>query len=165
MARPHSPREGVGLIPVRELLIVPMEFDEAVAYVRRHHRHHKPPNGYKFAVGVARVSDGQIAGVAMAGRPVARLFNDGWTVEILRCATDGTRNACSALYRASARAAFALGYRRVVTYTRADERGASLRGAGWRFVARRPARTWDMPNRPRVDKTEPFERLLWELIA
>lgn len=142
-----------------------MEFDEACAYVRKHHRHHEPPHGYKYAVAVARVSDAAIVGVAMVGRPIARLFNDGWTVEILRCATDGTKNACSALYRAAAKAAFALGYRHVTTYTRTDESGSSLRGAGWTCVAKRPRRTWDMPNRPRVDKSEPHERLLWELSA
>ena len=130
-----------------------------------HHRHHEPPQRYKFALAVARVADEKIVGVAIVGRPVARMFCDGWTVEVTRCCTDGTKNAPSALYRAATRAAFALGYRRVITYTRKDESGISLRGAGWKFVAERQARTWDMPNRPRVNKTEPYERLLWEIVA
>jgi hypothetical protein len=150
---------------VRELLIVPIERDEAISYIREHHRHHEPPQRYKYALAVARVSDEKIVGVAVVGRPVARLFNDGWTVEVTRCCTDGTKNAPSALYRAAVRAAFALGYRRVITYTRTDESGVSLRGAGWKFVANRPARSWDMPNRPRIDRTDPFERTLWEITA
>jgi hypothetical protein len=139
-----------------------MEFDEACAFIRLHHRHHKPPQGHKFSVGVA---NSVIVGVAIVGRPTARPFQDGWTLEITRLATDGTRNACSSLYRACTRAAFAMGYRRVVTYTRTDEGGASLRGAGFTCVAVRPARSWDAPSRPRVDKSEPHERLLWELVA
>lgn len=91
---------------MKQLVIVPIERDEAIAYVREHHRHHEPPKRYKFALAVARVADEKIVGVAIVGRPVARLFCDGWTVEVTRCCTDGTKNAPSALYRAATRAAF-----------------------------------------------------------
>lgn len=153
-----------------KLVIVPVPFDEACAFVRKHHRHHRSPPGAKFSIGVAlnidnRQLESMIVGVAMVGRPVARSYDDGWTLEIIRCATDGTKNACSALYRAAARAAFAMGYRKVITYTRTDEGGASLRGSGFKCVAQRPARSWDTPSRPRVDKSEPHERLLWEVVA
>ena len=47
-----------------------------------------------------------------------------------RCATDGTRNAGSALYARAREAAHALGVH-AVTYTLLEESGASLRGAGW----------------------------------
>jgi hypothetical protein len=111
------------------LEIVPITLREAAAYVEQHHRHHKPPQGALFAVAV---SDGEaIKGVAIIGKPVARMSNDGYTVEVTRCCTDGTRNACSMLYRAGWRAARAMGYRRCITYTLAEEGGASLleRGA------------------------------------
>lgn len=121
-------------------MIVPVTFSQASAFVAQHHRHHRPPRGTKFALGVARVEDSTLVGVALVGRPVARHYDDGLTLEVNRTCTDGTPNANSALYGAAWRAASALGYRRLITYTQAGESGASLRGAGWRVVAERPAR-------------------------
>ncbi len=102
--------------------------------------------------------------VGMAGRPVARHFDDGQTVEVNRVASDGTRNATSMLYAALARAAFALGYTRVITYTLASESGSALRGAGWRIVGQRPRTPgWDRPSRPRDDALYlSTGRVLWE---
>lgn len=111
--------------------IVPMRLAEANEAVQRWHRHHKPVAGYLFAVGVS--DDGTLRGVAIVGRPVARHLDDGHTAEITRCATDGARNACSMLLGACRRAAKALGYQRVVTYTLPEEGGASLRAAGFRW--------------------------------
>ena len=120
------------------LTIVPVTFRQACAFVAVHHRHHAPPRGCRFCLGVA--TDEQLVGVAMVGRPVARHFDDGRTLEVNRTCTDGTPNANSALYGASWRAAKALGYRRLITYTQAGESGSSLAGTGWRVVAERPAR-------------------------
>lgn len=81
------------------LEICPMTLKEANAYVEQYHRHHKPVVGHKFSIGC---SDGeQIVGVAIVGRPVARHLDDGWTLEVNRLCTDGTRNACSMLYAAA----------------------------------------------------------------
>lgn len=103
------------------LLIVPVELAEANTFVRQHHRHHGPVVGHKFSLGV---SDGEaIRGVAIVGRPVSRMLDDGQTLEVTRVATDGARNAASALYGAARRATFALGYRRLVTYTLPSESG------------------------------------------
>jgi hypothetical protein len=112
------------------LRIIPMRHADANEYVRQWHRHNRPTLGAIFCVGVA---DDAVRGVAIVGRPVARRLDDGQTVEILRIATDGARNACSMLYGACRRAARALGYARVVTYTLPDEGGASLRAAGFKF--------------------------------
>lgn len=144
------------------LVIVPVTFAQAREYVAEHHRHHKPPPGHKFSVGVAR--DGVLVGVAIVGRPVARMFDDGTTLEVTRTATDGTANANSALYGAAWRAARALGYRRLVTYNQAGESGASLRGAGWRVIAQRPPRRgWNCASRPRaLTGAENTPRTLWE---
>ena len=76
----------------------------------------------------------------MVGRPIARHYDDGLTAEVNRTCTDGTRNANSALYGASWRIAAAMGYRRLITYTQADETGASLTAAGWQRVRELPAR-------------------------
>jgi hypothetical protein len=146
------------------LELVPVSFAEAAAFVGMHHRHNRPPVGHKFSIGVT--DGGVLVGVAIVGRPVARHFDDGRTLEVNRTATDGHRNANSMLYGAAARAAFALGYSRLITYTQADESGASLRGAGWRVVAERPARgTWTTPSRPRGDHGEAhMPRTLWEAV-
>lgn len=145
------------------LRLVPIAFTDACAFVRAHHRNHKPPQGCKFALAVADDS-GVLRGVAIVGRPVARSYDDSRTLEVTRVATDGARNACSMLYGAAWRAAKALGYSRLVTYTQADEGGASLRAAGWRVVAERRARPgWNMPSRPRGDHgTGNVQRTLWE---
>lgn len=145
-----------------DLQLVPVSFADACAFVAMHHRHHAPPRGHKYSVGVAA---GQVlVGVAMVGRPVARKYDDGRTLEVNRTATDGTPHANSMLYAAAWRAASAMGYRRLVTYTQAGETGVSLRAAGWRVLAERPARPgWNVPSRPREDHGVDFmPRTLWE---
>lgn len=148
-----------------DLILCPVSFREAAAFVARHHRHHKPPRGMKFAVGVENSE--QLVGVAIASRPVARMFDDGVTLEVARTCTLGHPNANSMLYGATWRAAKALGYRRLVTYTLASESGSSLRAAGWRIVAQRAPRSgWDMPSRPRRNDSTKHgvQRTLWEAV-
>jgi len=120
------------------LRIVPVTFKAACAFVRELHRHNKPPRGHKFSVGV--LAHGRLVGVAMSGRPIARALDDGATLEINRTCTDGARNANSMLYGAARRAAFAMGYERVITYTQKGESGASLRAAGFVLVRVIPPR-------------------------
>jgi len=142
------------------LSIVPVTFAEANAFVAQYHRHHKQMPGCKFVLAVA---DGErICGVAMVGRPVARGLDDGWTLEVNRVATDGTRNACSILYAAAWRAARALGYRKLVTYILDSEPGTSLRAAGWKAVAEIKGRSWDCVSRPRIDKHPTQNKIRWE---
>lgn len=143
--------------------LVPVSFADACAFVAAWHRHHAPPAGHKFSVGVA--ADEVLVGVAIVGRPLARHFDDGRTLEVTRVATDGTPHAASKLYAAAWRAASALGFRRLVTYTQHGESGSSLRAAGWRIVAERPPRPgWSMPSRPREPRgTENVARFLWEV--
>ena len=108
-----------------------------------------------------------LRGVAIVGRPVARENQDGLTLEVNRTATDGTRNANSMLYGAAARAAQALGYRRIITYNQEGESGGSLRAAGYLPVAELRARPgWDMPGRPRQRHgPDEIPRLRWERIV
>lgn len=142
------------------LELQPISFKELVRFVKMWHRHHPPPRGWKFGCGV---TDGtSVVGVICVGRPVARPWDDGWTMEVTRCCTDGTPNACSILYGAAWRASKALGYRRLITYTNKTESGSSLRAAGWKVVGERKARSWNCQGRPRVDRHEITERLLWE---
>ncbi|WP_424446432.1 XF1762 family protein [Microbacterium sp. CH-015] len=88
---------------------MPVDLKTAREFVAAHHRHNEPPIGHKFSVGVAEAD--QLVGVAIIGRPVSRVIqSEGNTLEVIRTATDGTRNANSMLYGAARRAAFALGY-------------------------------------------------------
>jgi hypothetical protein len=119
--------------------LTPVTLRQANAFVERLHRHHKPVRGWKFGVGLAD-ADGNLVGVAMAGRPVARALDNGRTIEVNRTCTDGTTNANSMLYGAIWRAALALGYLTGVTYTEEGETGASLRASGWVLDATLPAR-------------------------
>lgn len=137
---------GAGLDEMMSLRITPVRHAAANEFVRLHHRHHRPTPGAIFCVGVC--DDSALRGVAIVGRPVARMLDDGETVEINRVCTDGTRNACSALLGAVRRAARALGYRRVITYTLPSEGSASLRAAGYRFdgEAGAPSKLWNSRN-------------------
>lgn len=115
---------------MRELELRPCDFQTAVKFVGEHHRHNKPPAGHKFSIAVYDAG-GVLHGVCMVGRPIGRYLDDGLTLEVNRCCTDGTRNACTMLYGAAQRAAKALGYKRIVTYTLESENGSSLRASNW----------------------------------
>lgn len=143
-----------------KLEVVRIDLAEANAFVEQHHRHHKPVVGHLFSIGAAK--DGKIVGVAIVGRPVARMRDDGETAEVTRLCTDGTRNACSFLYGACARAAFALGFKRIGTYILATEPGTSLAAANWRLVGQTSGGSWSRGNRPRVDKHPTQAKLLFE---
>lgn len=142
------------------LNVQPITFEEACEYIRKYHRHHLPPQGWKF--GIAANDGDKIVGVVTVGRPVARRLDDGMTLEITRCCTDGTKNAASFLYGAARRATFALGYGRLITYTLAIENGVSLNAAGYKCIGIRGGGSWNKPGRPRVDKAPTGKKLLWE---
>lgn len=143
-----------------------MTFKAACEFVKRLHRHNKPPAGHKFSIGL---TDGVgLVGVAMAGRPIARAFDDGLTLEVNRTCTDGTHNANSMLYGAVRRAGFGMGYTRIITYTQADESGASLRAAGFVRVKELEARkNWAQSSvklkSKRDDSIQSCARVLWEI--
>ncbi|MEU9925088.1 XF1762 family protein [Streptomyces griseoluteus] len=145
------------------LHVVPIRQRDAKEFVTVWHRHHKAPAGAVFCIGAAD-EDGTLRAVAMVGRPVARAFDNGQTLEVTRTATDGVRNANSLLYGAAWRAAKALGYTRLITYTQDGESGASLRAAGWQVIAQRPPRRgWSCASRPRDSQgTDGIARTLWE---
>ena len=122
------------------LKIKPCHLRAARGYVGQYHRHSIPPVGGKFAVACY---DGEaLCGVAICGCPVSRHLDDGQTLEILRCCTDGTHNACSKFYGACCRIGFDMGYDRIITYTLATETGASLRAAGFAFDGEAGGKEW-----------------------
>lgn len=134
---------------------------EANGFVSDLHRHHKPVVGHKFSLGA--VLAGKLVGVAIVGRPVARMRDDGKTLEVTRLCTDGTKNACSFLYGAAARAAFALGFKRIGTYILKSESGVSVKAAGWRLIGETKGGSWSRSSRPRTDKHPTEQKQLFEV--
>jgi hypothetical protein len=147
------------------LISVPCTITEANAIVKRWHRHHRPTQGGLFAVACAVGGSDEPCGVAIVGRPVSRMLDDGWHCEVTRVATDGTRNACSFLYGRARKAAFALGYKRVITYTLPEEGGASLRAAGFVLIGEAGGGKWTRENRPGVDMHPTQPKFRWESVA
>lgn len=137
------------------LRLKPIGYAEMCEFVDRLHRHHRPPQGHKFSIG-ASMGD-QLVGVVCVGRPVARKADNGWTAEVTRLCTDGTDNACSLLYSAAARAAKAMGYRKILTYILASENGASLRASGWEYDGESGGGTWSRPSRGRETEQHPLD--------
>jgi hypothetical protein len=147
-----------------KLEIFPCALAEANDFVKRHHRHHNPVVGHKFSLAVVDEKN-EVRGVAIVGRPVSRMLDNGLTLEVTRVATDGCPNACSALYGACRRAAFALGYKRIGTYTLDTEPGTSLKAAGWKLLGAVGGGSWNCPSRPRVDMHPTQTKLRWEAVA
>ncbi len=131
------------------LKVVPVSLKTANAFVNEHHRHHKGVTGHKFSIGCE--ADGRLVGVAIMGRPVSRYLDDGLTLEVNRLCTTGEKNACSMLYAAAARAARAMGYRKIITYTLDTEPGTSLRAAGWVCAGPAGGKRWTGQRRPATD--------------
>ena len=135
----------------------PITRAEARMYIAKTHRHNKPPSVSVFHVALEDAGD--LVGVASCARPGARKLCDGYTLEVSRVATDGTRNANSMLYGACSRAAKSLGYRRLVTYTLVSESGSSLKGAGWTLdpkTLRSRPEAWETQRTPRSQSRDLF---------
>ncbi len=137
------------------LELAPITLRDANAFVLEHHRHHKPSVGHKFSIGLKE--DGELVGVAICGRPVSRHYDDGYTLEINRLCTDGTRNACSKLYGAAVRAAKAMGYKKVITYILDSESGTSLKASGFHCEGQAGGLEWNGDRRPKDKQQYPHE--------
>ena len=141
------------------LQLVPLTQAQACDFVAAHHRHHAPRRD-KYRIGIAD-RKGVLHGVVQVGRPSARALDDSRTLEVLRLCTDGTKNACSALYAAAARAAKNLGYNKIITYILDSENGASLRAAGWVFEGMTSGGSWDRPSRRRNQTAPLCQKQRW----
>ena len=141
--------------------IVPITFKEACYFVNQLHRHHRAPQGHKFSI--ALEYNDKVVGVAIVGRPVSRHEDNGFTLEVTRLCTDGTKNACSKLYRSCWDAAKALGYKRLITYILNTENGSSCRGAGFRSLGEAGGGSWNVKSRPRVESQNTQRKLKFEI--
>lgn len=142
------------------LILTPIFQKQAFEFITKLHRHHKKPVGSVFQL--AASSGNKIVGVSIVGRPVSRMLQDGFTLEVNRLCTDGTPNVCSFLYSASWRVAKEMGYMRLVTYILIDEPGTSLKAAGWTLVGERGGGSWNVPSRPRFDDHPLQKKFLYE---
>lgn len=127
---------------------VPLTLEEANQFIAKNHRHHTPVKRDKYRVGCEE--EGRLVGVAIVGNPVARMLCDGFTLEVTRLCTDGTKGACSFLYSRAARIARELGYKKIITYILETESGTSLKASGWHCEAEKcGGGNWSRQNRPR----------------
>lgn len=132
---------------------IPIELKDANAFVQRLHRHHAPVHRDKFRFGVEE--DNVLHGVIQCARPVNRNLDDGKTIEVVRCCTDGFPNACSFLYSRASRIAKEMGYEKIITYILESEEGTSLKASGWSLEADNVGGvSWNTPARPRVVEEE-----------
>ena len=137
------------------LSLMPISLRIANDFVEQLHRHHHPTAGHKFSIGAEK--DGKLVGVIICGRPVSRFLDDGYTLEINRVCTDGTKNACSLLYGAAVRAAKALGYHKVITYTLQSEPGTSLKASGFTCEGEAGGLVWTGQRHPKQENLYPME--------
>lgn len=141
------------------LKLRPTSLKEANALVGELHRHHKAAVGHRFSIGAER--DGELIGAVIVGRPVARGSDNGHTAEVTRLVTDGTKNACSILYAAAARAAEAMGYSRIQTYILEGERGTSLKATGWEFETMTAGGLWKYTGQERKNEHPCCRKQRW----
>lgn len=145
------------------ITIVPCTIDQANAFVSAFHRHHGSILVARLAFAVIDET-GLVRGEAIVGRPCNTYLDDGWTLEVRRVCTDGCPNACSALYGAAWKAARAIGYRRLVTYTLPEEGGSSLRAVGWKEIKGCGGKAWNHTKRlRRIDSLFLMKKTRWEI--
>jgi len=133
-----------------------VDLSEANAFVETIHRHHNVVPGHRFSVGA--IKGGKLVGVAICGRPVARQTCKRTVLEVTRCCTDGTANACSFLYGVSSRIATMMGFAKIQTFIiDGEEDGTSLRASGWTFdgITKSSDDTKGWASRDWRDKTQP----------
>jgi len=136
-----KPLEKMVIKNENHIMLVPLSLKEANELIEQFHRHHKKVIGHKFSIG-AMLCD-KIIGAIIVGRPVSREIDFHQVTEVTRLVTDGTENACSFLYAAAARAAKAMGYKKIQTYILENEPGTSLKAAGWIFEIMTAGGNWN----------------------
>lgn len=144
------------------LQLRPVTWREARRFIAQFHRHNKPPTGAVFSIGLE--TDGILVGVLTAGRPTRSQDNDGYTLEVTRnTIRENIPNGASKLLGAARRAAAGLGYRRLLTRTRADEPGTSLHAAGWLPISvTTGTESWNRPGRSRSTTAVGMPKIRWE---
>jgi|TARA_Y100000296_G_C4991886_1_gene165814 hypothetical protein len=115
----------------KELKCIPLSLKEANEFVTKHHRHNKKCTGHKFSIGAEY--KGNLVGVVIVGRPVARKLDDRFTLEINRnCVLDNApKGTCSFLYAKAIQIWQTMGGKKIITYTLETESGSSLKAVNF----------------------------------
>lgn len=139
--------------------IKPCELRDANTFIEKLHRHHKRVKGHRFSLGAWK--DEKLVGVVCVGRPVARLTDASKILEVTRLCTDGTKNACSALYNAAARVGREMGFEKIQTFILESEPGTSLKASGWIREGESAGGSWNRQSRMRFDKAPLDVKVRW----
>jgi hypothetical protein len=134
--------------------VLRLELKEANEYVLKNHRHHKPVTGHRFSFGVE--VEGKLIGVCIVGRPVSRKTDQKNVCEVLRCCTDGTKNACSFLYSNASKIAKLLGFELIQTFILESEHGSSLKASNWEFISHSKGGSWNSKSRDGRREDQPM---------
>lgn len=145
--------------------VFPLTLAQANKLVADLHRHHKPVQGHRFSIGAMK--GGKVVGAAIVGRPTGRKNPQYEWCEVTRLVTDGTKNACSFLYGATARIAKEMGFVRIQTFILEEEGGTSLRAAGWKMDAVSAGGDWNVPSRGgrRTDQPQQPKHRYFKLLS
>lgn len=145
---------------MNKIIATPLELKQANEFVKMFHRHHPPVYRDKFRIG-ALLND-KLVGVIQVGRPVSRMLDDGFTLEVVRLCTDGSPQICSFLYSKAARIAKEMGYKKIITYILQSEAGTSLKATGWKCETQKcGGGDWNRIGRPRMTKAPQCLKQRW----
>ena len=158
--------DGATMLLDWQLRIGPgLSWAETREFIARHHAHCAPPRIWRFD---SAIYNGRTRlGLAIVGNPVAPGLMGWGILEVNRLCLrrdlpDALRwNAASMLYGWCAREAKRRGWRKIVTYTRADEDGTSLRAAGWSPEAKVRGRGWHRGKRARSNTNAWVDKFRW----
>lgn len=154
-----------GMVLDWQLNLRDVTFAVARRFVRLHHRHCRPPVAWRFGKSVW--NGPTMIGVFMAGNPVAPGLCGRNTLEVNRLCVrrDVPRalawNGASKLLASAAREAERRGWSHIVTYTRSDESGVSLRASGWTQEAVVRGRGWHSGRRRRSNRNGFIDKVRW----
>lgn len=142
-----------------KLSLAPCTVKAALRYVAEHHRHLPKLQGGLFAASCVDPA-GEVVAVAIAGNP-SRVWQGDGKIVITRVAATVAGNACGMLYGSLCRAAAALGYREVWTYTLPEEDGRTLKGAGFKDMGLTDGGDYGRPSRARAPAVRPEPKRRW----
>ncbi len=136
------------------MIIVPLTLRVANDFIEKWHRHscRTSNDGGKYAIGLEH--EGELVGVAIVGRPIARLLAIDGAAELLRLCTSpaAPKGSGSKLYSRAKRIWQLMGGTKFHTYTLTAEGGATMRGAGVHEGVAAGGKQWSNAKRPRAIK-------------
>ncbi|MCP1161243.1 MULTISPECIES: XF1762 family protein [Bacillus] len=157
------PLESIFLEQPQQLRLqtIPITLKIAQEFISKFHRHNQAPQGHKFSIGLW--DHDVLIGVIIAGSPVARHNNNGFTLEITRCCLKSSiyRNGISKMIGSVYQVAKAMGYTKIITYTLDHESGDSLKSCGFELEAITSGGSWNSTARKRENKAPTTPKKRW----